>query len=92
MSHTSQSPVRGGARQDSTTNSEHPASTAIAAPAQYQRRHRRRIISADILHAFASAIRREWDALDPADPRVRPTLAKLAFMRDADPIGERGAP
>jgi hypothetical protein len=61
---------------------DNPAPVLTQAPAN--RPPRRRRISADILHAFASAVRREWDALDPADPRVRPTMPTLRFLRAED--------
>jgi hypothetical protein len=50
----------------------------------------KRRASPDTLHAVAGAISREHDALDPADPRRRPTLPTLRFMRDPDPISEIG--
>jgi hypothetical protein len=47
-------------------------------------RPKRRRISPNTLHALASAIRREHDALDPSDPRVRPTMPTLRFLRAED--------
>ena len=53
----------------------------ITVPAK-QNPRRRQALSIATWAAIASAILREHAALPPHDPRVRPTLPRLAFMQD----------
>jgi hypothetical protein len=49
---------------------------------------RRRRVSAAALNAIGGTVKRQHDALDPASPRVRPTLSVLKFLqRDPDAVG-----
>jgi hypothetical protein len=57
----------------------HPTKSTAAMP---KRRPRR--LSADQLNALAAAVRRQHDSLDPANPRVKPTLPVLRFLARSD--------
>jgi hypothetical protein len=42
---------------------------------------KRRALSADQINALSGALTREYSALDPSDPRRKPSLPTLRFMQ-----------